>query len=107
METAGAVASVVGLAGAGAKIPITLFEVARKIGSTGAEMKATGKGMSLFCAVLKQLDLTLNKIPRKRCSIHAIAVTQEILDGCKDIFDKLESQSLELRQQVEWEARLR
>lgn len=90
MEAIGAVASIIGIVTAGAKLSIALFEFGNSIGSAGAEVRAIGTEISLFCAVLKQLERTLSKARNRRYSISAIEVTQQILDQCRKIFQEIE-----------------
>ena len=90
MEAVGAVASIIGIVGAGAKLSITLFDFASTIGSAGAEVRAIGTEISLFCSVLKQLERTLTKANNKRYSISAIEATQEILDTTTGVLGEIE-----------------
>lgn len=89
-EAVGAIASIVGIAGAGAKLSIVLFEFASSVGSAGVEARQIGTEISLFCSVLKQLQSTLTKARSYRYSISAIETTQEILDRCQDVFKEIE-----------------
>ena len=90
MEAVGAVASIIGIVGAGAKLSIALFDFATTIGSAGAEVRAIGTEISLFCSVLKQLEKTLAKAKNRRYSISAIEATQEILHVTRGVFDSIE-----------------
>ena len=87
----GAIASIFGVIGAGAKLSIVLFDFASTIGSAGSEVRAIGTEISLFCSVLQQLELTLAKAQDRRYSISAIETTQEILDQCQTIFEDINS----------------
>jgi hypothetical protein len=91
MEAIGAIASIVGVAGAGAKLSIVLFEFASTVGSAGQEVKQIGIEISLFCSVLKQLQSTLSKAKACRYSLSAIETTAEILDRCQEIFDEIKA----------------
>lgn len=91
MEAIGAIASIIGVAGAGAKLSIVLFEFASTVGSAGQEVKQIGIEISLFCSVLKQLQSTLNKAKAYRYSLTAIETTAEILDQCQEIFSEIET----------------
>ena len=90
MAEIGAIASIIGVAGAGAKLSIVLFEFASTVGSAGLEVRQIGIDISLFCSVLKQLQSTLTKAKAYRYSISAIETTQEILDRCKEVFGEIE-----------------
>ena len=116
MAEIGAIASILGVIGAGTKVSITLFQFGASIGSASTEVKAIGTEISLFCSVLKQLHSTLTKAKSFRYSISAIATTQEILDQCQEIFIDIEAiverlqkrkagdgqPSLEFVQRVRW-----
>ncbi|CZR66657.1 uncharacterized protein PAC_16558 [Phialocephala subalpina] len=91
MEAIGAIASIIGVAGAGAKLSIVLFEFASTVGSAGQEVKRIGVEISLFCSVLKQLHSTLTKAKAYRYSLRALDTTQEILDQCQEVFKEIES----------------
>jgi hypothetical protein len=91
MEAIGAIASIIGVAGAGAKLSIVLFEFASTVGSAGHEVRQIGIEISLFCSVLKQLQSTLTKAKAYRYSISAIETTQEILDRCQDVFEEIDT----------------
>lgn len=90
MEAIGAIASIIGIAGAGAKLSIVLFEFASAVGSAGQEIRQIGIEISLFCSVLKQLQSTLAKAKAFRYSLSAIETTQEILDRCQEVFKEIE-----------------
>ncbi|KIM94409.1 hypothetical protein OIDMADRAFT_60736 [Oidiodendron maius Zn] len=90
MAEIGAIASIIGVAGAGAKLSIVLFEFASTVGSAGLEVRQIGIDISLFCSVLKQLQSTLTKAKAYRYSISAIETTQEILDRCQEVFGEIE-----------------
>jgi hypothetical protein len=89
-ETIGAIASIIGIAGAGAKLSIILFDFASTVGSAGLEVRQIGTEIALFCSVLRQLQSTLTKAKGFRYSISAIETTQQILDQCQDIFKQIE-----------------
>jgi hypothetical protein len=91
MEAIGAIASIVGVAGAGAKLSIVLFEFASTVSSAGQEVRQIGIEISLFCSVLKQLQSTLIKAKTCRYSLSAIETTAEILDRCQQIFNEIEA----------------
>ena len=86
MAELGAIASIIGVAGAGAKLSIVLFEFASTVGAAGLEVKRIGIEISLFCSVLKQLQSALTKAKAYRYSLSAIETTQEILDRCQEVF---------------------
>lgn len=91
MEAIGAIANIVGVAGAGAKLSIVLFEFASTFKSAEQEVRQIGIEISLFCSVLKQLQSTLTKAKACRYSLSAIETTAEILDRCQEIFNEIEA----------------
>jgi hypothetical protein len=73
MAEIGATASVIGIAGTGAKLSIALFEFASTIGYAATEITAIGIEVSQFCVVVKQIESTLTKARKTvRYSISAI-----------------------------------
>ena len=91
MAELSAIASIVGIVGAGAQLSIALFNLAEVVGSAGSEIRLLGTEISLFCSVLKQLEKTLTKARSCRYSMSAIETTQEILDRCRDVFKSIET----------------
>ena len=91
MEAIGALASIIGVVGAGTKFSIALFDFASTVGSASTEVQAIAIEISQFCAVLGQLERTLKKAKDKRYSISAIDVTNQILCRCKTIFQDIDT----------------
>lgn len=98
-EVLGAIASIVGIVAAGAKLSIALFDFAGSIGSAGSEVRAIGTEITLFCSVLQQLERTLAKAKDRRYSISAIETTQKILEHCQLIFEEIDGIVTRLRKQ--------
>ncbi|KAH7386557.1 hypothetical protein BKA64DRAFT_711776 [Cadophora sp. MPI-SDFR-AT-0126] len=90
MAELGAIASIVGIAAAGAKLSMVLFEFGSTVGSARTEVNQIATEISQFCAVLKQLHSTLTKAKAHRYSVSAIATTQDILKRCQEIFKEIE-----------------
>ncbi|KAH8767819.1 hypothetical protein BGZ57DRAFT_899341 [Hyaloscypha finlandica] len=90
MAELGAIASIVGIAAAGAQLSMALFEFGSTVGSARSEVNQIATEISQFCAVLKQLHSTLTKAKARRYSISAIATTQDILKRCQEIFREIE-----------------
>jgi hypothetical protein len=86
-----AISAIIGVAGAGAKLSILLFEFASTVGSAEQEIRQIGIEISLFCSVLKQLQSTLAKAKSYRYSLSAIETTREILDRCQQLFEEIEA----------------
>ncbi|PMD62026.1 uncharacterized protein K444DRAFT_485157, partial [Hyaloscypha bicolor E] len=90
MAELGAIASIVGIAAAGAQLSMALFEFGSTVGSARSEVNQIAIEISQFSPVLKQLHSTLTKAKARRYSISAIATTQEILKRCQEIFREIE-----------------
>jgi len=90
MAEIGAIASIVGVAGAGAQLSLVLFEFASIVGSARVEVERVGMEISQFCAVLTQLRSTLKKARARRFSVSAISTTQDILERCQQVFKEIE-----------------
>ena len=90
MAEVGAITSIIGIVGAGAKLSLLLLDFASSIGSAGAEVRSIGTEISLFCCVLKQLERTLTQAKNRCYSTSAIETTRDILDRCRVIFKDLQ-----------------
>jgi len=90
MAELGAIASIIGIIGAGAKVSISLYDFASSVGQAGTEVRIIATEISLFCSVLGQLKNTLSKAKACRYSISAIDTAQEILDRCRALFDEID-----------------
>lgn len=90
MAEIGVIASIVGVAGAGAKLSLVLFGFASTVGSARVEVERVGTEISQFCAVLTQLRSTLKESRARKFSDDAIRTTQDILERCQKIFQEIE-----------------
>jgi hypothetical protein len=91
MAEIGAIASVIGIASAGAKLSIALFDFASTLGSAATEITAIGTEVSQFCVVVKQVESTLRKARTTvRYSITALAAIEQIAGQCQPVFDEIE-----------------
>jgi hypothetical protein len=90
MAEVGVIASLIGIIGAGAKSSLGLFDFAHSIGSSGSEIRAMGKEISLFCSVLRQLERTLAE-SKYRHSSGALRTTNNVLEECKSIFNEIDT----------------
>ena len=80
-------------------LSLAIFELAATVGSAGEELQSIGTEISLFCAVLKQLQKTLTDARSCRYSIVALDTTEKILCRCKEVFDGIEAVINNLRRQ--------
>jgi hypothetical protein len=91
MAEIGAIATVIGIAAAGAKLSIALFDFASTLGSASTEITAIGTEISQFCVVVKQIESTLRKARTTvRYSLTALAAIEQITGQCQPVFDKFE-----------------
>jgi hypothetical protein len=91
MAELGALASVIGIAGAGAKLSIAIFEFASTIGSAAPEITSIGTEISQFCVVVKQIESTLKKAKKSvRYSLTALLAIESITDRCQGVFKEIE-----------------
>jgi hypothetical protein len=89
MAEVAALANLTGVICCGVKLSIALYDFASSLGAAGREIKTLGSDITLFCSVLKQVQLTLGKVNSFRISTNAIQTTQNILDRSSSIFDEL------------------
>ena len=87
-EVIGLIASIVGVAGAGATLSIAIFDIASTIGASGKELQDLSTEISLLCSVFKQLE-TLLSHAHFRYSNAAVETTRKILERCKEVFSEL------------------
>jgi hypothetical protein len=80
--------AIAGIFGAGTKLSMMLFEFASAIGSSGSEVRAVGKEISLFCSVLRQVELTVTK-SKDRLSPSSMETTNMVLEQCQTIFTEI------------------
>lgn len=89
MAEIGLIASIIGVAGAGAKLSIAIFDMASTIGGAGKELQDLSTEISLLCSVFKQLE-TLLLHAHFRYSNAAADTTRKILERCKEVFNELD-----------------
>lgn len=94
MAEVGLVASILGIAGAGAKLSIGLYEVASAIGDTGREVRAIAKELTGFSSVLRHFASVIRSNPNppdqaRRLAEDLIASCDNTLDESKALLDVL------------------
>jgi hypothetical protein len=87
MAEIGLVASIIGLAGAGAKLALILFQIADSIGSAGREARAVATEVSLFSQSLNAVSKCLEKKHEERNCLNEIAVV--VTKACESLLDDL------------------
>jgi hypothetical protein len=91
MAELGAVASVVALAGAGAKLSIALFDFVSDVSGAAEEITGLAIEISQFCVVLNQVESALAK--SKKCvrySLTALAAIEQITNQCRPVLNNIE-----------------
>lgn len=86
--SAGIIASVIGVAGAGFRLSLILNAVGCEIASAGMEIHSISKGVTLFSLMLKQVGQTLQASDSVHSS-EALETAQEITSECQMVFDEI------------------
>jgi hypothetical protein len=116
MAEIGLAASIIGVASAGAKLSLALYQFAEIVGSAASEVRSVAGDISIFCSVLHQLDATLQEAKATRYSLTAITTAEAIVGECRNIFnqiqavvDKLKRESVDTPQELTlaWTARVK
>jgi hypothetical protein len=79
--------SMIGLAGAGAKLALVLFQIADSIGSAGREARAVATEVSLFSQSLNAVSKCLEKKSDEQKCLKQIALV--VTEACKSLLDDL------------------
>jgi hypothetical protein len=90
MAELGAIASIVGITAAGAKVSISLYDFASSVGDAGTQVWIIAIEISVFCSVLGLLKNTLAKAKSCRYSMSAIETAQEVLERCHGVFEDID-----------------
>lgn len=75
-------ASIIGIAAAGAKVSISLYQLSDEVGSAAKDARRMGNEISSFCAVLRMLGMTLEEAD-------ALSVLR-----CKDVAEEMSARCL-------------
>ncbi len=89
LAVVGIAANFAGVIGAGLALSRSLYDFAHILGSASEDIKSLATDVSLFCAVLKQVQSTLAHSKAYRLSLSALSTAQDVIDRCKIIFDDL------------------
>jgi hypothetical protein len=89
MAEIGLTASVVGVAGAGAKLSMILYGFASTVALARKEIDSVSRDISLFSGMLKQVGRVLSSQKGVRFSTKALDTTLGIVDRCQVIFDDI------------------
>jgi len=91
MAEIGLIASILGVASAGAKLSLTLYQFADIVGNAATEVRDIASEISLFCSVLRQLDSTLQRAKATRYSLTALATAEAIMAECRRVFSQIQA----------------
>lgn len=83
-----AFASVIGL---GVKLSIALYHFASPLGTAGEDMKDVGAEITLFCAIMRQVQSTFDSPKSFRISTTALHDIHDVLSRGEAIFEKIEA----------------
>lgn len=90
MAEIGAVASIVGLAGAGIKVSFALFDLADRIGSAGEEVKLVATELSLFCSVLQEVASVIQDDDTSQLTPAALLLVNEVTSRCREVVTEID-----------------
>jgi hypothetical protein len=88
-SSAGVIASVICVAGAGLRLSLILNAVGCEIASAGLQIHSISKGVTLFSLMLKQVGQTLQASDSVHSS-EALETAQEIAHDCQLVFDEIQ-----------------
>jgi hypothetical protein len=90
MAEISAIASIISVAGAGAKLSLLLYEFASTVASARTEVISVGRDISLSCAVLKQVASVFGNQKAARFSTTALGTALDIVERCQGIFQEID-----------------
>ena len=96
MAEIGLIASILGVAGAGLKLALTLREVAIQISDARRQIHDLATSVSLFSMTLKQIGNCI-KDNSSPYSDGAVETLEETVDECRAIFFEIDSMIIEIR----------
>jgi hypothetical protein len=92
MAEIGLIASVIGIAGAGIKLSITLYTFSETVATAADSIKAIAKDVSLTSAVLEELGSNLKQDEQARLySGTALKTAQAVVVDCEAVFKQIDS----------------
>jgi hypothetical protein len=91
MAEIGLIASVIGVAGAGLKLSITLYTFSETVATAADSIKAIAKDVSLTSAVLEELGSNLKHDEQTRLySSTALKTAQTVVVDCEAVFKQID-----------------
>lgn len=90
MAEVGLIASVIGIAGAGAKLTVTLYTFAETVNSADKSIRDVARDVSITSSVLSQLASIMEQDKKAKISKDdAIKTADEAVRGCSDVFTEI------------------
>ncbi|KAF9701932.1 hypothetical protein EKO04_000159 [Ascochyta lentis] len=83
------VASIIGIVSAGTKVALVLSQLAADIGSAGHEARMMGGEIRSFCAVLKTLGETMEKIDKSPYYAHCSEMIKDMTAASLEMFTEI------------------
>ncbi|KAG4433607.1 hypothetical protein IFR05_010910 [Cadophora sp. M221] len=83
-------ASVLSIISVGTKVTLVLFQVAADLGSAGEDVRWLGTEISVFCAVLNDLNTILERAKKSGFSLDSLKSVGAIVDHCKEILERIQ-----------------
>jgi hypothetical protein len=91
MAEAGLVATIVGIAGAGVKLSITLYTFSETVATASSEIKNVARDVSLTSSVLEQLGANLKQDEQaKLYSGSAVQTAKDVMTECEAVFQEID-----------------
>lgn len=78
-------ASIIGIVSAGTKVTLVLSQLSVDVGSAGKEARMIGNEIRSFCAVVKTLGETLEKVQSSQYYAHCAEMTKDMTDASLEI----------------------
>jgi hypothetical protein len=88
-ETIGLISGIAGIAAAGAKVSLSLYQFASTVESARTDIISVGQEISLLCAVLTQISTAIDNQRLVRFTPDACHTTYEIVERCRSIFEEI------------------
>ena len=92
MAEVGLIASVIGIAGTGAKLSVTLYTLAETVNSADKSIKDVARDVSITSSVLGQLAAILEQDKQAKISKDdALKTTDDAVRGCSEVFSEIDA----------------
>src|SRR4051812_36606885 len=82
-------ASIISIVSAGTKVTLVLSQLAADVGSAGKEARIIGSEIRAFCAVVKTLGETLEKVQDSAYYAHCAEMTKDMTEASMEMFTEI------------------